>query len=65
MRHARDNRDFYARPYRDLFNPLYKERSHKQEGDHRRLRLCLRLVLLGRLTEPDILANTPAENQLE
>ena len=29
---ARDNRDFYGRTCRDLFNPMYKERSHQQEG---------------------------------
>ena len=30
--HARDNREFYGRPYRDLFNPMYRERSRQQEG---------------------------------
>ena len=27
-----DNRHFYGRYYRDLFNLIYQERSHHQEG---------------------------------
>ena len=27
-----DNRHFYGRHYRDLFNLMYKERPHQQEG---------------------------------
>ena len=30
--HTCDNRDFYGRPYRDLFNLMYKGRSRQQEG---------------------------------
>ena len=32
LQHTGDNRDFYGRPYRDLFNLMYKGRSRQQEG---------------------------------
>ena len=65
---TRDNREFYGRPCGDLLSPMYKGAVTSTGGNHRRLwrlPLCLRLASLGRFTEPDSLANTPAENQLE
>ena len=32
LKHARDNREFYSRPYRDLFDLMCRERLHQQEG---------------------------------
>ena len=32
LQHTGDNGDFYGRPYRDLFNLMYKGRPHQQDG---------------------------------